>query len=111
MHARRAAACPDDHRRGGGAGHPIFVRNPEDITSGDVLAGTAGTTGGERLPLRVRMGSVVKDWWNGPHMLGGEGNRYGLRRPARWLADRGFSFDGNYQGAYFGVVSSQSGSR
>ena len=91
--------------------NPIFVRNPEDITSGDILAGTAGTTGGERLPLRVRMGSVVKDWWNGPHMLGGEGNRYGLRNQARWLKDRGFSFDGNYQGAYFGVVSSQSGSR
>ena len=91
--------------------NPIFIRNPEDITSGDILAGTAGTVGGERLPLRSRMGSVLNDWWNAPHMLGGEGNRYGLRPQARWLKDRGFSFDGNYQGAYFGVVSSQSGSR
>ena len=91
--------------------NPIFIRNPEDIISGDILAGTAGTVGGERLPLRMRMGSVLSDWWNGPHLLGGEGNPYGLRHQARWLKDHGLSFDGNYQGAYFGVVSSQSGSR
>jgi hypothetical protein len=35
--------------------NPIFIRNPEDITSGDILAGTAGTIGGERLPLRMQL--------------------------------------------------------
>ena len=90
--------------------NPIFVRNPEDITSGDILAGTAGTVGGERLPLRARMGGAFEDWWNGPHLLGGDGNRFGPQRRG-WLKDRGCSFDANYQGAYFGVVSSQSGSR
>jgi carbohydrate-selective porin OprB len=108
--AARAQAAPVAAAQEAQA-NPIFIRNPEDITSGDILAGTAGTVGGERLPLRSRMGSVLNDWWNAPHMFGGEGNRYGLRPQARWLKDRGFSFDGNYQGAYFGVVSSQSGSR
>jgi porin len=90
--------------------NPIFVRNPEDITSGQILAGTAGTVGGERRPLRQRVGDAFQDWWNGPHMLGGDGNRFGPNR-RKWLKDRGFLFEGNYQGAYFGVVSSESGSR
>lgn len=90
--------------------NPIFVRNPEDITAGQVLAGTAGTASGARRLLSARLGGVWQDWWHGPHLLGGDGNRFGPDRRG-WLKDRGWVFEGNYQGAYFGVVSSQSGSR
>ena len=99
-----ATTTVDEEKRA----NPIFIRDPEDITSGDILAGTAGTISGERRPLRERMGGALEDWWNGPHMLGGDGNRFGPNR-RQWLKDHGLSFDGNYQGAYFGVVSSQSG--
>lgn len=50
------------------------------------------------------------DWWSGAHMLGGDGNRFGPDRRG-WLKKHGWSFDGNYQGAYFGVLSSQQGAR
>jgi porin len=90
--------------------NPIFIRDPQDITSGEILAGTAGTVSGERRPWPQRTGDALTDWWHGPHLLGGDGNRFGPDR-RRWLHDHGFSFDGNYQGAYFGVVSSQRGAR
>lgn len=89
---------------------PIHIYGPSFRTSGEMLAGTSGTVIGRRhpdpdLPLK----SPLQDWWNGSHMLGGDGN-FGPDYRGR-LKDRGLSFDSNYQGAFFGVVDSQKGSR
>lgn len=47
----------------------------------------------------------LADWWNGKHMTG---DWFGLRDT---LGDIGLTFNGKYYGAFFGVVSSQRGSR
>jgi carbohydrate-selective porin OprB len=82
-----------------------FVRN-----FGELLAGTAGTIAGpRRAALEKDRSSPFLDWWNGPHMLGGTG-QFGPQIRQR-LKACGLTFDANYQGALFGVVDSQGGSR
>jgi porin len=82
-----------------------FIRN-----YGEMLAGTAGTTAGRREAApEADRSSPFLDWWNGPYMLGGTG-QFGPNIRGR-LKDRGLTFDANYQGALFGVVDSQRGSR
>jgi porin len=89
---------------------PIVLRGPVEVKDGQVLSGTSGTIGGERMPAPDDDRSKpFNDWWNGKYMLGGEGNfGFDLRRK---LATEGVSFNGNYQGAFFGVVDSEKGSR
>ena len=52
--------------------------------------------------------STFNIWWKGKNMLGGENTAFAVRQQ---LADNGLSFTGNYQGAFFGVVDSQKGTR
>ncbi len=89
---------------------PIVLRGPVEVKDGQVLSGTSGTIGGERMPAPDDDRSKpFNDWWNGKYMLGGAGNfGFDLRQK---LATEGVSFNGNYQGAFFGVVDSEKGSR
>ncbi|GAB4171980.1 MAG: hypothetical protein Fur0032_11370 [Terrimicrobiaceae bacterium] len=89
---------------------PIKVYGPSFRPSGAVLSGTAGNIAGSREPAEgVARDNPWLDWWNGTYMLGGDG-QFGPDYRGR-LKDRGISFDSNYQGAFFGVVDSQKGSR
>ncbi len=90
--------------------HPIVLKGPTEIKDGQILSGTSGTIGGERLPATGDDRSKpFNDWWNGKYMLGGAGNfGFDIRQK---LATEGVSFNGNYQGAFFGVVDSEKGSR
>lgn len=89
---------------------PLMLRGPVEIKDGQILSGTSGTIGGERIPATGDdVSKPFNDWWNGKYMLGGGGNfGFDLRRK---LADHGLSFNGNYQGAFFGVVDSAKGAR
>lgn len=49
--------------------------------------------------------SPLSIWWNGPGLTG---NWFGAREA---LKDAGLSFSGKYYGAFFGVISSETGSR
>lgn len=49
--------------------------------------------------------SALEEWWNGKYMTG---NWFGLRDE---LKDRGLTLGGKYDGALFGVIDSQRGSR
>lgn len=53
----------------------------------------------------VQEESGFADWWNGKYFTG---NWFGVRDT---LADYGLKFSGKYEGAYFGVVDSEGGSR
>lgn len=89
----------------------VMLFNRQAITGSEILAGTAGTLSGLRLmPGDEKMQGALADWWNGPHLLGGDGNRFGPDRRG-WLKDKGLTLDANYQGALFGVVASEVGSR
>ena len=90
--------------------HPLLLKGPVEIKDGQILSGTSGTIGGERMPAPDDDRSKpFNDWWNGKYMLGGGGNfGFDLRRK---LAAEGVSFNGNYQGAFFGVVDSEKGAR
>ncbi len=89
---------------------PIQVYGPSFRPSGEILSGTSGTTAGRRRPdPDAPRHAPLHDWWNGTYMLGGDG-KFGPNYRGR-LKDRGLSFDANYQGAFFGVVDSQKGSR
>ncbi len=89
---------------------PLHFKGPIEVKDGQVLAGTSGTIQGERIPAPDDdLSNPFSDWWNGKYMLGGEGNfGFDLRKK---LSDEGVSFNGNYQGAFFGVVDSEKGSR
>lgn len=89
---------------------PIKVYGPSFRPSGGILSGTAGNVVGSREPAPgLDRDNPWLDWWNGNYMLGGDG-QFGPNYRGR-LKDRGISFDSNYQGAFFGVVDSQKGSR
>lgn len=89
---------------------PIQVHGPSFRTGGEILAGTSGTVSGRRHPdPDSRRRTPLQDWWNGSYLLGGDG-KFGPDLRGR-LNDRGVKFDSNYQGAFFGVVDSQGGSR
>ena len=90
--------------------HPLLLKGPVEIKDGQILSGTSGTIGGERMPAPDDDRSKpFNDWWNGKYMLGGGGNfGFDLRRK---LATEGISFNGNYQGAFFGVIDSEKGAR
>lgn len=89
---------------------PFKVYGPSFRPSGEILSGTAGTIAGPRRPDGdLARETPFQDWWNGTHMLGGDGH-FGPDLRGR-LRDRGVSFDVNSQGAFFGVVSSQRGAR
>ena len=85
-------------------------RGPIEVNSGQVLTGTTGTISGRRATPTITKGeSATKKWWQGKGLLAGSGNPFFDARAS--LADRGLSFSGSYQGAFFGVVDSQDGSR
>jgi carbohydrate-selective porin OprB len=88
--------------------HPLLLKGPVEIKDGQILSGTSGTIGGERMPAPDDdCSKPFNDWWNGKYMLGGGGNfGFDLRQK---LATEGVSFNGNYQGAFFGVVDSEKG--
>lgn len=83
---------------------------PIEVSSGQVLSGTTGTLSGRRsTPAETAGESASEKWWNGKGLLAGSGNPIFDARTS--LAERGLSFTGSYQGAFFGVVDSQNGSR
>ena len=83
---------------------------PIEVNSGQVLSGTTGTVSGRRsTPAEFKGESATEKWWNGKGLLAGSGNPIFDARTS--LAERGLSFSGSYQGAFFGVVDSQNGSR
>ena len=83
---------------------------PIEVSSGQVLSGTTGTLSGRRsTPAETAGESDTEKWWNGKGLLAGSGNPIFDARAS--LAERGLSFSGSYQGAFFGVVDSQNGSR
>ena len=85
-------------------------RGPVEVNSGQVLSGSTGTMSGRRsAPAEVKGESATEKWWNGKGLLAGSGNPVFDARSS--LADRGLTFSGSYQGAFFGVVDSQNGSR
>ena len=84
--------------------------SPFSQLDGAVLSGSAGTLSGRRaLAPGADTKTPLADWWNGKTMLGGYGN-FGFDA-RRQLADRGFIMQGFYQGAFFGVLDSEKGSR
>ena len=84
--------------------------SPFSQLDGAVLSGSAGTLSGRRaLAPGADTKTPLADWWNGKTMLGGYGN-FGFDA-RRQLADRGFVMQGFYQGAFFGVLDSEKGSR
>lgn len=90
--------------------HPLLLKGPVEIKDGQILSGTSGTIGGERLPAsNDDLSQPFNDWWNGKFMLGG-GSSFGFDLRQK-LANEGVSFNGNYQGAFFGVVDSEKGAR
>jgi carbohydrate-selective porin OprB len=85
-------------------------RGPVEVNSGQVLSGSTGTMSGRRsAPAEFKGESATEKWWYGKGLLAGSGNPLFDARTS--LADRGLSFNGSYQGAFFGVVDSQNGSR
>lgn len=89
---------------------PIHNQGTTVRTSGEILAGTTGSLVGQRRQnSNLPRSSPLQDWWNGSYLLGGKGNFGSDIRGA--LKDRGIKFDGNYQGAFFGVIRGQKGSR
>jgi porin len=89
---------------------PIKIYGSNVRLSGEVLAGTSGTLVAPRRPAtEASLPNPLADWWHGSYLLGKDGfTPLNLRGH---FQDRGLSFDGNYQGAFFGVVASQKGSR
>ncbi len=89
---------------------PVPQRGPVEPNSGYFDAGTTGTLSGRQVAPPVSPGeSPTRIWWNGKGLLQGEGNPVFEARKS--LEDRGLKFTGNYQGAFFGVLASQGGSR
>ena len=90
--------------------HPVPHQGAVYLLDGSVLTGTAGTLSGRRaLAPGADTKTPLADWWNGKTMLGGYGN-FGFDA-RRQLAERGFIMQGFYQGAFFGVLDSEKGSR
>ena len=97
-------ASPFDNRQ------TVPNRAPFSQLDGAVLSGTAGTLSGQRrLQAGTNLSTPLLDWWNGKTMLGGHGNfAFDARQN---LAGKGFVMQGFYQGAFFGVLDSEKGSR
>lgn len=90
--------------------HPLKVYGSSLRPSEEVLAGSAGTVAKPRQPdPELPRSTPLQDWWNGSYLLGGDGHFGPDWRQA--LKNHGLSFDAGYQGALFGVVDSQKGSR
>ena len=79
---------------------------PIDPTSGFI---DAGTTGRRSTPATTPGESHTEKWWNGKGLLQGSGNPVFDGRNS--LEDRGLKLNGSYQGAFFGVIDSEKGSR
>jgi hypothetical protein len=91
-------------------GYSMRHFGPFSQLDGAVLSGTAGMLSGQRAVLKgADVSTPFQDWWNGKTMLGGYGN-FGFDA-RRQLAERGFVMQGFYQGAFFGVLDSEKGSR
>ena len=77
---------------------------------GEVLAGQDGSRTGQPTPAPVVPGeSALQIWWDGPGLLQGGGNPvFDFRKAAE---KRGLVFQGNYRGAFLGVVASEGGQR
>ena len=85
-------------------------QRPIPFVSGEDLTGTAGTaTGVRRVVAEEKTETGFDRWWNGPTLLSGAENPFfDLREKA---AKNGVKFTGSYQGAFFGVIASEGGSR
>jgi porin len=89
---------------------PVADTAPIEPPSGAILTGAAGTvTGGRSAPVETPDESATEKWWNGKGLLQGAGNAFFDFRKS--LDERGLKFSGSYQGAFFGVLASQGGSR
>ena len=89
---------------------PVVTTAPIEPGSGAILSGSSGTaTGVRENPMESSDSSHTKEWWNGKGLLQGSGNPFFDFRKS--LEDRGLKFSGSYQGAFFGVLASQGGSR
>ena len=83
---------------------------PIEPSSGFIDAGTTGTTTGRQsTPATTPGESHTEKWWNGKGLLQGSGNPVFDGRKS--LEDRGLKLNGSYQGAFFGVIDSEKGSR
>jgi len=90
--------------------HPVVDPGPGNYLSGAVLSGSAGTASAVREPAPgADLEGAWDSWWNGKSMLAGSGNPLFDFRGA--LADRGLTFTGYYQGAFFGAVAAQGGAK
>lgn len=90
--------------------HPVIDQKHVPLVCGEVLSGTAGTATGARRPVaKDATETGFAKWWDGPTMLSGSGNPLFDFRSA--ASDNGVTFSGSYQGAFFGVIDSQGGSR
>ena len=89
---------------------PVADTPPIEPQSGAILTGATGTeTGARSTPVEPPGESATEKWWKGKGLLQGEGNPiFDFRKS---LDDRGLKFSGSYQGAFFGVLASQGGSR
>lgn len=89
---------------------PAPATAPIEPPSSAILAGTTGTESGQQTaPVQKPGESHTEEWWNGKGLLQGSGNPFFDFRES--LDDRGLKFSGGYQGAFFGVLASQGGSR
>jgi hypothetical protein len=89
---------------------PVPAQGPIEPSSGQILSGTTGTASGSRsTPVETKDESHTEKWWNGKGLLQGSGNP--LFDGRKTLEEHGLKFNGSYQGAFFGVVASEKGSR
>jgi porin len=89
---------------------PVPQRGPVEPNAGYFFAGTTGTGAARQAaPAIAPEETATEIWWNGKGILQGEGNPFFDARKS--LEERGLKFTGTYQGAFFGVLASQGGSR
>ena len=89
---------------------PVPAQGPVEPSSGYFFTGTTGTASGRQsTPATTPGESHTEKWWNGKGLLQGSGNPIFDGRKS--LEERGLKFTGNYQGAFFGVIASEKGSR
>jgi len=89
---------------------PVADGTPIEPTGGSFFSGTTGTaTGSRATPVESPGESHTQKWWNGKGLLQGSGNPFFEFRKS--LEEGGLKFHGTYQGAFFGVLASEAGSR
>jgi len=89
---------------------PVPQRGPVEPNAGYFFSGTTGTGAARQVaPDITPEENATEIWWNGKGLLQGEANAFFDARKS--LEERGLKFTGNYQGAFFGVLASQGGSR